>query len=145
MKTITDVNDLDTHHLRFILKLLAYFEEPKSVAEIFEETYGMIVSRQIIDWCNPDSGDCKLDEDAKAIYFETQQILLDSAVVLPVHNRLWRVIKYQELIELFQQSGNLEMMVKCLDLIERESQPVYKHLNKAIGLQETLSSGKSMN
>ena len=145
MKKITNVVDLDTHHMCFILKLLAYFEAPESVAEIFEETFGMVICRQIIDWCNPYSEDCALDEDAKAIYFNTQQNILDSAVVLPVMNRLWCVMKYQELIELFLQSVNLEMMVKCLDLIERESQPVYKHLNKAIGLQETLSSGKSMN
>ena len=145
MKTITNLADLDTHHMVFILKLLAYHEAPESVAEIFEETYGMSVKRQIIDWCNPDSAHCALDEEAKAIYYDIRQNILDAAVVLPVMNRLWRVMKYQELIEKFQQTGNLEMMVKCLDLIQRESEPVYEHLNKAIALEDTIKNHKSIN
>ena len=145
MKTITNVADLDTHHMRFILKLLAYFEAPESVAEIFEETFGMSINRHIIDWCNPDSEYCKLDEEAEAIFYDTRQNILDAAAVLPVMNRLWRVMKYQELIEKFQQTGNFLMIFKCLELVERESQPVYEHLNKAIALQDTLNSDKSIN
>ena len=137
---INKLEQLKPHQSKYILKLLAYFESVENSATIFQETYGVKITLDVIEQHHPESKMYRLDEEAEEFFSKTQEKMIDAAVLLPCLNKLERMQKYQQLIEHFQATDQGDLLVRVLELVELESRPVYEHLNRAIGLEESLSN-----
>lgn len=141
MKKITNHEDLNEYQFRFILRLLAYHDTIEDAAEIFKMTYGTPISVELVSRMSPLNEGHWLTDDQVEFFYEKRQNMINAAVLVPVCDKLWRVMKYQKLLTYFEQAGNFKMVTKVMEIMDRETGPLYQELVKYLKLDDEINNG----
>lgn len=113
---------LDEEQKHFIIAHLASGVYPSAIVKIFQEEYGIVLSRQAIHAYDPRKlQGRKLSKDLKTFFYKLNRKHLERKAGIPVANQNTRLAVIDQQVDDAIAVGDIKSLVKLLDLARKET------------------------
>lgn len=118
---------LKPQHKEFIVKKLATFEKPSEVVSRVKEEYSVEVSRQQINYYNPEStqGSRQLSSKWKQLFSRTREKFIEGAIQVPINHKMYRMQQLQKLYDKYWEMKNYGGCERVLEQAAKEMGGAY--------------------
>lgn len=118
---------LKTKHKEFIIKQLACFDPPSQVIDRVKEEFGIEVSRQQINYYNPENtqGNRQLATKWRHMFDKTRDAFLEGSVKIPIAHKQYRLRELQKSYEKLIGMGNIMGANQVLEQAAKEMGGAY--------------------
>ncbi|MEX0660492.1 MAG: DUF2280 domain-containing protein [Balneolaceae bacterium] len=139
MNIISNINQLEEHQIRFIVKRYAEFMPPQGVINLVAEVYNIQINRELLDMMNPlVPSVCALSKKHEKLFLDTRSKVLSATIYLPVIDKRSRMKRLQQLYEKFEDEENYKMIIVVMEAARLESGPLYDELIQLLRIRENI-------
>jgi hypothetical protein len=111
----------------FIVRSLACFDTPSTVAEAVERQFGETVTRQVVQCYNPHwRAGAKLSQQWRQLFEETRKAFVEETNKIGISHRNVRLRKLDQQVALAEERGDVATIARLLRLAEMEMRPYTK-------------------
>lgn len=110
----------------FIVQALACFDSPSQVAAAVKQSFGVMVSRQQVEYHDPTKRCSKgLAKRWVTLFEDTRTGYREAMVEIPVANRAFRLRALNRMLEEAEECGHIAQALKLLEQAAKECGEVY--------------------
>jgi hypothetical protein len=118
------INKLSGEVKAFIVKSLACFDTPSTVAEAVERQFGQTITRQVVQCCNPHwRAGAKLSQQWRQLFEDTRKAFVEETSKIGISHRNVRLRKLDQQVALAEERGDVATIARLLRLAEMEMRP----------------------
>jgi hypothetical protein len=108
----------------FIVRSLACFDTPSTVAEAVERQFGQTVTRQVVQCYNPHwRAGAKLSQQWRQLFEDTRNAFVEETNKIGISHRNVRLRKLDQQVALAEERGDGAMIARLLRLAQMEMRP----------------------